>query len=75
MSGYKGRTGVHELMTVDDEGAGLIHSRPPRAQLFVAAAAPACDSMREDGERLSREGITSLEEVLAGHPRIPGGFH
>jgi general secretion pathway protein E len=32
--------------------------------LFVAAEAAGLRSMREDGERLVREGITSAEEVL-----------
>jgi general secretion pathway protein E len=64
MSGYKGRTGVYELMAVDDKVAALIHGRAAESQLFVAAEAAGLRSMREDGERLVAEGITSAEEVM-----------
>ena len=63
-SGYKGRTGVYELMVADDKIRGLIHSRAAESQLFVAAEASGLQSMREDGERLVDEGITSPEEVM-----------
>lgn len=64
MSGYKGRTGVYELMVADDKVQALIHSRAAESQLFVAAEEGGLRSMREDGERLVAEGVTSLEEVL-----------
>jgi general secretion pathway protein E len=64
MSGYKGRTGVYELMVADDKVSALIHSRAAESQLFVAAEEGGLRSMREDGERLVAEGVTSLEEVL-----------
>jgi general secretion pathway protein E len=64
MSGYKGRTGVYELMVADEKVQALIHNRAAESQLFVAAEAAGMRSMREDGERLVAEGITSPEEVL-----------
>ncbi len=63
-TGYKGRTGVYELMSVDDKLRSLIHSRAAESQIFVAAEASGLRPMREDGQRLVDEGITSLEEVL-----------
>ena len=63
-SGYKGRTGVYELMVADDKVKSLIHSRAAESQLFVAAEQAGLRSMREDGERLVAEGITSAEEVM-----------
>ncbi len=63
-TGYKGRTGVYELMAVDDKVSGLIHSRASESQIFVAAESGGLRSMREDGQRLIDEGITSPEEVL-----------
>jgi general secretion pathway protein E len=63
-TGYKGRTGVYELMSVDDKLRSLIHSRSAESQIFVAAEANGLRPMREDGQRLVDEGITSLEEVL-----------
>ncbi len=63
-SGYKGRTGVYEMMVADDKVRSLIHSRAAESQLFVAAEEAGLRSMREDGERLVEEGITSPEEVM-----------
>jgi general secretion pathway protein E len=63
-TGYKGRTGVYELMVVDDALRALIHNRAAESELFSAAKAQGFVPMREDGERLVATGITSLEEVL-----------
>jgi len=63
-SGYKGRTGVYELMVANDEVRHLVHSRAEERELFQAAQAAGLRSMREDGERLVAAGITSAEEVL-----------
>ncbi|MGY4830772.1 type II secretion system ATPase GspE [Sphaerotilaceae bacterium SBD11-9] len=63
-SGYKGRTGVYELMVADDKVRGLIHARAAESQIFVAAEANGMRSMRDDGARLVAEGVTSAEEVM-----------
>ena len=63
-SGYKGRTGVYELMVADEQIRALIHSRSAESRLFVAAEQAGMKTMREDGERLVGEGVTSLEELL-----------
>jgi general secretion pathway protein E len=63
-SGYKGRTGVYELMVADEKVRALIHGRAAESQIFVAAEANGMRPMREDGERLVTEGITSPEEVM-----------
>ena len=65
MSGYKGRTGVYELMVADEAVRTLIHNRAAESQLFVAAEAAGLRSMREDGQRLIEDGITSPEEVMS----------
>ena len=63
-TGYKGRTGVYELMVADDELKSLIHNRAAESELFASAKRGGLRSMREDGERLVAEGITSAEEVM-----------
>ena len=63
-TGYKGRTGVYELMVADAAVQALIHNRAPESELHAAAQSAGLRSMREDGERLVREGITSPEEVV-----------
>ena len=63
-TGYQGRTGVFELMLTDDNIRALIHNRASEAQIREAALAAGMTLMRDDGERLVREGITSAEEVV-----------
>ena len=63
-TGYKGRTGVYELMVVDDAVQALIHNRASEGDIVAAATARGLRSMREDGERLVSEGVTSMEEVV-----------
>jgi len=64
-TGYKGRTGIYELLVVDDAIRPLIHSRAAESQIFAAAQASGLRSMREDGQHLIDAGITSLEEVMS----------
>jgi general secretion pathway protein E len=63
-TGYQGRTGVFELMIVNDRIRELIHSRGSEADIREAALEQGMALMRDDGDRLVREGITSREEVL-----------
>ena len=63
-TGYKGRTGVYELMVATPDLQALVHNRAPEQELAVAARQAGLRSMRDDGERLVRDGITSLEEVV-----------
>jgi general secretion pathway protein E len=64
-SGYKGRTGIYELMVADDKIRALIHNRAAESKIFVAAEAAGLQSMRADGQRLIDAGITSPEEVMS----------
>ena len=63
-TGYQGRTGIFELLVADDAVQSLIHSRAPESQIFTAAERGGLRSMREDGERLVRAGISSRAELL-----------
>jgi general secretion pathway protein E len=63
-TGYQGRTGIFELLQVDDAMRALIHHRAAESEVRSAAFAGGMRAMREDGERLVREGVTSLEEVI-----------
>ena len=63
-TGYKGRTGVYELMTVDEGVQTLIHNRASEQDILAAARSGGLKAMREDGERLVAEGVTSAEEVI-----------
>ncbi|GKT23656.1 ATPase, T2SS/T4P/T4SS family [Acidovorax sp. SUPP3334] len=63
-SGYRGRTGVFEMLVVDDTLRAQIHNQASEAELRATALAGGMTLMRDDGERLVRAGITSPEEVL-----------
>ena len=62
-SGYEGRTGIYELIEVDDELKKLIHDGSGEHELekYVRKNSP---SIRADGIRRIIDGDTSLEEVL-----------
>jgi general secretion pathway protein E len=63
-TGYSGRTGVYELLSVDDAIRGLIHRSAGEAEIRTAAVANGMMSMREDGKRWVQGGVTSLDEVI-----------
>jgi general secretion pathway protein E len=64
MTGYAGRTGIYELLAVDEQLAQLIHDRGAEAALRVRALATGCRPLRTDGIRLLRDGTTSLDELV-----------
>jgi type II secretory ATPase GspE/PulE/Tfp pilus assembly ATPase PilB-like protein len=63
-SGYLGRTGIYELMVVDDEIRSLIPDHTSARDLATAAIRGGMATLRQDGLRLIRAGITTVEEVL-----------
>lgn len=63
-SGYKGRTGIHELFVIDDDVRRIIHTGGDEQALREAARQRGMCSMREDGQRWVKAGITTTEEIL-----------
>ena len=63
-TGYQGRTGVFEMLVVDDAMRALIHQQAAEARMRELALANGMTLMRDDGERLVREGLTTAEEVV-----------
>jgi general secretion pathway protein E len=63
-TGYHGRTGIFELLVLDDAQRALIHARASEAALRDAARARGMLGMREDGARLVQSGVTSPQELL-----------
>ena len=62
-TGYRGRTGIHELLTIDETIRELMHEGKGEQAIerYVRRTTP---SIREDGCRKVLAGMTSLEEVL-----------
>src|SRR5262245_196645 len=63
-TGYSGRLGVHEFLFVNDELRDAIVAGQSVADLRRIAASYGMITLRHDGFRKVREGLTSLEEVI-----------
>lgn len=63
-TGYHGRSGIYELLNVDEKLRALIHDEAAESKLRSYAESKGMLSLREDGMRWIRSGDTSLEEVL-----------
>ncbi|MGZ8920433.1 MAG: GspE/PulE family protein, partial [Limisphaerales bacterium] len=63
-TGYKGRKGIFELLSVTDPIRELINERAPTVVLRQKAVEEGMITLREDGLRGIFEGATSIEEVL-----------
>lgn len=61
--GYRGRTGIHELLMVDETVQTLIHDEAGE-QAIEKAVRSHTPSIRDDGFHKVKHGITSLEEVM-----------
>ena len=63
-TGYKGRTGIYELLTVDEQLRRIVHDTADERDIRDKAIAGGMVRLREDGLRWVRDGTTSLDEVL-----------
>jgi len=63
-TGYRGRTGIHELLVVDDEVRTLVMKSADAATIRRAATARGMNTLREDGADKVVEGTTTIEEIL-----------
>ena len=63
-SGYLGRTGIYELLEIDDAMRSAIHARESEQRLAGLAAARGLRPLAEDGKRWVESGVTSAEELL-----------
>ncbi|MDO8925679.1 MAG: type II secretion system ATPase GspE [Sideroxyarcus sp.] len=63
-TGYRGRTGIYEMLEVDDKFRSMIHSRESEQHLRDYAMQSGMLNLRDDGLRWVVNGTTSLEEVI-----------
>ncbi|MFH1273952.1 MAG: type II secretion system ATPase GspE [Pseudomonadota bacterium] len=61
--GYRGRTGIYELVLFDDALRTMVHTRASEQDMLRHARVLG-PSIRDDGLRKVREGVTTIEEVL-----------
>jgi type II secretory ATPase GspE/PulE/Tfp pilus assembly ATPase PilB-like protein len=61
--GYKGRTGIFEIATMDDEMTTLIRSGADHQRLLNCLRKQGTRSMMQDGLEKAAAGVTSIEEL------------
>lgn len=63
-TGYRGRLGIFELMTINDAIREQINHRAPAATIKQEAIKNGMRTLREDGVEKVRNGTTTVDEVL-----------
>lgn len=63
-TGCRGRMGIFEIFTIDDDVRKLIYDKVPASVLRVRAREMGMRSLREDGIRKVLGGLTTPEEVI-----------
>lgn len=63
-TGYRGRSGIYEILMLDDEVRALILGKADATQIRARAIAKGMTPLREDGAKRVCAGITTAEEVL-----------
>jgi type IV pilus assembly protein PilB len=63
-TGYRGRRGIFELLTISDPIRGLINERAPSVVMRQKAIELGMITLREDGLRSIFDGDTTIEEVV-----------
>jgi len=64
-TGYKGRAGIFEIFTVDDEIRHLINEGAPVSKIRQRARDLGMRTLREDGIRKVVSGMTTPEEIIS----------
>ena len=68
-TGYRGRTGIYELLVMTDELRDALPRQRGAAELRDLAVKAGMRTLRDDGRRLVEAGVTTPEEVA----RVTGG--
>ena len=63
-TGYLGRVGIYELLVMDNALRVEVQQRRGSEELRAMAIAGGMRTLQEDGFRLVRDGVTTLEEVV-----------
>ncbi len=63
-TGYYGRTGVFEVMMVNDVLASAITRRESSGEIRRLARSLGFEGLREDGVKKAAQGLTTLEEIM-----------
>ena len=70
MTGFRGRTGIYELLTVSEAFKGTVRADVGPTALRKQAVADGMRPLRLAGALRAAEGVTTLEEVIAATPPL-----
>jgi type II secretory ATPase GspE/PulE/Tfp pilus assembly ATPase PilB-like protein len=74
-TGYRGRTGIFEMMGVSNEVRTMILDRAPAHHIRQVAVKQGMRSLRTDGWRIVVEGRTTVDEVIRNTKDEEAGHH
>jgi type II secretory ATPase GspE/PulE/Tfp pilus assembly ATPase PilB-like protein len=63
-TGYRGRTGIYELMTLNEEIREMIYGQTTAGAIKKKALELGMQTLRMDGARKAQAGLTTIAEVL-----------
>jgi type IV pilus assembly protein PilB len=63
-SGYRGRVGIYEVMTINPELRRLVHQGAASHEIRAAFREHGGDTLSAEGVKLACDGVSSLEEIL-----------
>jgi type II secretory ATPase GspE/PulE/Tfp pilus assembly ATPase PilB-like protein len=63
-TGYRGRTGLYELLVMDNELRLEVQRRRGSEELRAMAIAKGMRTLLDDGIRAAKAGVTTIDEVL-----------
>ncbi|HRZ36991.1 MAG TPA: type II secretion system protein GspE, partial [Candidatus Paceibacterota bacterium] len=63
-TGFRGRTGLYELLTINEPLAECVLHRRPPPELIRAGREDGLRLLREDGWMKVRQGVTTVDEVV-----------
>ena len=63
-TGYRGRTGIYELLVVDEDMRRLVHDSAAESAIRAHGQARGMTMLRDDGLRWVATGDTTVEEIL-----------
>jgi len=63
-TGYKGRTGIYELLKMDDDIRSAIIARSSAATIRQIAIEKGMRTLRQDALEKVKAGLTTIEEVI-----------
>ncbi|MBS0406306.1 MAG: Flp pilus assembly complex ATPase component TadA [Proteobacteria bacterium] len=70
MTGYRGRMGIYELLSVSDALRAVVHGDVSMAALRKQAVADGMHPLRLAGALRAAEGLTTLAEIIAATPPL-----